>query len=248
MNSITHWLAGLSGPVVYAVVAGLVFVEDGFLVGVVLPGESAVVVGGVIARQGAVSVYWLCALVVVAAIAGDFIGYEIGRRSGPRIANSRFLRGRSERVDAAREMMNRRGAGAVFFGRFIAFVRTMVPGLAGLSRMPYRRFVRYNALGALLWGVGFTMLGYYAGDAYTQIEQVLGRFIAGAFVAVLLAVAVVWHMRRRRARRRREAEADAAAAAAEPAENDESDGAAEAGGVGEVGRPRLPLGGVRQLS
>ncbi|GAA2144272.1 hypothetical protein GCM10009760_31620 [Kitasatospora kazusensis] len=202
MNSITHWLAGLSGPVVYAVVAGLVFLEDGFFVGVVLPGESAVVVGGVIARQGAVSVYWLCALVVVAAVAGDFVGYEIGRRSGPRITGSRLLRGRAERVAAARELMRRRGAGAVFFGRFIAFVRTMVPGLAGLSRMPYGRFVRYNALGALFWGVGFTMLGYYAGDAYTRVEQLLGRFVALGFALVLLAVAVGWQVRRRRARRR----------------------------------------------
>ncbi|WP_441247676.1 DedA family protein [Kitasatospora sp. McL0602] len=186
MNSLTQWLAGLSGPLVYAVVTALVFVEDGFLVGLVLPGESAVVVGGVIAREGAVSVYWLSALVVLAAIAGDFVGYEIGRRSGPLITRSRFLRRRTDQVEAAQDLLRRRGPAAVFFGRFIAFARTLVPGLAGMARMPYRRFVRYNALGALLWGVGFTLLGYYLGDAYVRIEQAWGPYIAVGLLGILL--------------------------------------------------------------
>ncbi len=210
MNSVTQWLAGLSGPVVYAVVAALVFVEDGFLLGLVLPGESAVVVGGVIARQGAVSVYWLAALVVVAAVAGDFVGYEIGRRSGSLIRGSPFLRERTDQVAAAQALLRRRGPASVFFGRFIAFVRTLVPVLAGMARMPYRRFVRYNALGGLLWGVGFTLLGYYLGEAYVRIEQVWGRYIAFGFLAVLLVGLTVWRIRRRAERREAAATASAA--------------------------------------
>ncbi|MER5638069.1 DedA family protein [Kitasatospora sp. NPDC002227] len=206
MNSITHWLAGLSGPVVYAVVTALVLVEDGFLVGLVLPGESAVVVGGVIARQGAVSVSWLCMLVVLAAVAGDFVGYEIGRRGGPLLTGSRFLRHRADQVAAAQDLLRRRGPAAVFFGRFIAFARTLVPGLAGMARMPYREFVRWNALGALLWGVGFTLLGYYLGDAYVRIEQAWGPYIAIAVLGLLLLALLGRRALRHAARRRAERE------------------------------------------
>ncbi|MFF4364569.1 DedA family protein [Streptomyces sp. NPDC001594] len=136
MHTITDWLGSLSGPVVYAVVAALVFFEDTLFFGFVLPGETAVFVGGVLASQGKVSVYWLAVAVVLAAIAGDSVGYEIGHRFGPRILETRPLRRHRDRVEAAQDMIRRRGAPAVFFGRFIAFFRAMMPALAGISRMP----------------------------------------------------------------------------------------------------------------
>ncbi|MET7451637.1 DedA family protein [Streptomyces sp. NPDC005574] len=198
MHAITDWLSGLSGPVVYAVVAALVFAEDALFFGFVLPGETAVVLGGVLASQGKVSVWWLALVVVLAAIAGDSVGYEVGRRLGPRILGTRALSRHADRVAKAREMIRRRGPVAVFFGRFIAFFRAMMPALAGVSRMPYRRFLFYNALGGLAWGVGFTLLGYFAGTAYTRVEGLAGRGIAVVLALAAVTVAVVWHLRRRR--------------------------------------------------
>ncbi|WP_127357617.1 DedA family protein [Actinacidiphila soli] len=202
MNAITDWLAGLSGAVVYAVVAALVFCEDALFFGFVLPGETAVVLGGVLASQHHVSVYWLALCVVLAAIAGDSVGYEIGHRFGPRILTTRPLRRHQGRIADAQDLIRRRGPVAVFLGRFIAFFRAMMPALAGASHMPYRTFLLFNAMGGIAWGVGFTLLGYFAGSAYTQIEHTVGRVLALVLAAIVIAALVVWHFRRRRAAHR----------------------------------------------
>ncbi len=199
---ITGWLAGLSGPAVYAAVAALVFCEDALFFGFVLPGEASVVLGGVLAGQGQVSVCWMALAVVGAAIAGDSVGYEVGRRFGPAILASRPLRRHQGRVSSARDLIRRRGAVAVFLGRFVAFFRAMMPALAGISRMPYRTFLLFNVLGGLAWGVGFTLLGYFTGTAYVQVEHAVGRALAVVLAAVVIAALAAWHLRRRRARRR----------------------------------------------
>lgn len=201
-DSVTSWLGGLSGPVVYAVVGGLVFCEDALFFGFVLPGETAVVLGGALASQGKVSVVWLAAVVVLAAVAGDFAGYEVGRRAGPALLTARPLRRHRDRVDSARDLIRRRGGAAVFVGRFVAFLRAIMPALAGVSRMPGRTFVPFNAAGGLVWGVGFTLLGYFAGHAYSRIEHVAGEVIAIVVAAVVVVGAVVWRLRRRRSGRR----------------------------------------------
>ncbi|MCW2875026.1 DedA family protein [Actinacidiphila oryziradicis] len=201
MNSVTSWLAGLSGPVIYAVVAAMVFFEDALFFGFVLPGETAVVLGGVLAnRHHGVSVYWLALAVVIAAIAGDSVGYEIGHHFGPRILATRPLRGHQDRIGAAQDTIRRRGPIAVFFGRFIAFFRAMMPALAGISHMPYRTFLLFNALGGLTWGLGFTLVGYFAGSAYTQVEHTVGTALALVIAGLVVVALVVWHLRRRRAR------------------------------------------------
>lgn len=152
MNSITDWLSRSSGTAVYAIVGALVFCEDALFFGFVLPGETAAVLGGVVASQGRVSVFWLCVVVVLAAVAGDSVGYEVGKRLGPRILETRALRGHRERIGHAEELIRRRGPAAVFLGRFIAFFRALMPALAGISRMPYRVFLAFNAAGGLIWG------------------------------------------------------------------------------------------------
>ncbi len=200
LDSVTSWLGGLSGPVVYGVVGGLVFCEDALFFGFVLPGETAVVLGGVIAGQHRVSIVWLCVVVVVAAIVGDFVGYMIGRRVGPAILDTRMLRPHRDRVDKARDLIQRRGGVAVFLGRFIAFFRAVMPALAGMSRMPRHVFLLYNAAGGLLWGVGFTLLGYFAGSAYSRIEHVAGRVVAIVVACVVVVGVIVWRVRRRRSR------------------------------------------------
>ncbi|MEV6944906.1 DedA family protein [Streptomyces sp. NPDC051172] len=198
MHALVDWLADLSGPVVYLVVTALVFAEDALFFGFVLPGETAVIVGGVLARRGNVELVWLTLAVVLAAIAGDSIGYEIGRRAGPPLLSRGPLRRRAERVEKARDLIRRRGPAAVFVGRFVALFRSLVPAMAGASSMPYRRFLLYNALGGLLWGVGNALLGYAAGAAYQRAETLVGRTTALAFAAIVVVTLVVWRVRRHR--------------------------------------------------
>ena len=198
MSALTHWLEHLSGPVVYVVVVGLVFAEDAFFLGFVLPGETAVIVGGVLARQGVVELVWLAVAVVLAAIAGDGVGYALGRRLGPPVLHSRLLRRHAHGADRARDLIRRRGPAAVFIGRFVALFRSLVPALAGASNMPYRRFFLYNALGGLVWGVGNAVLGYALGAAYQRAEGLIGKTLALVVAALALVALVVWRVRRHR--------------------------------------------------
>ena len=204
MHAITDWLARSSGLAVYAVVGALVFCEDALFFGFVLPGETAAVLGGVVADQGGVSIYWMCAVVVLAAVAGDSVGYEVGRRFGPRILDTRALSGHRERIGRAQELIRKRGPAAVFLGRFIAFFRALMPALAGISRMPYHVFLAFNAAGGLVWGIGFTLLGYFAGNAYKRVESAAGTVAAIVVAVAVVAALVVWHLRRRRREGRQE--------------------------------------------
>ena len=181
-----------------AVVATLVFGEAAIFLGFVLPGETAVLLGGFLASTGRVSVVVLGVVVVVAAVAGDSVGYEVGRRFGPRLLRTRVLRGHAGRVEGARAFLDGRGGSAVLVGRFTAFLRAVTPGLAGLSGMRYRRFLVWNAAGGLLWGAGCVVAGYLAGSSYKQVAHYLGQ--GGAVAAALLVVAalVAWRVARRR--------------------------------------------------
>ncbi|MFJ7243214.1 DedA family protein [Kitasatospora sp. NPDC098652] len=202
MHAITDWLRGLSGPVVYAVVGAMVFTEDALFFSFFIPGESAAVLGGFIAHQGSVSLGWMILVVVCAAVLGDSAGYEIGRHLGPTILRTRPLRRHAKRVETAQDLIRRRGPAAVFVGRFIAFFRPLVPSLAGMSRMPYRRFLFYNALGGLAWAFGFTLLGYFAGAAYSRVEGTVGRVAAITIAALVAVTLLVWFLRRHHARGR----------------------------------------------
>lgn len=198
MSAILNQLSTLPALWAYAVIATLVLAEAALFIGFVLPGETAVLIGGALAATGQLTLAPLLILVVVAAVVGDSIGYEVGRKLGPRLLTLRPMARHLERIERARESIRTRGGLAVLIGRSTAFLRAVMPALAGLSRMPYRTFLLYNALGALLWGVAITLLGYFAGHSLPRVERALGR--GGALLAaVLLALLLVaLHRRRRR--------------------------------------------------
>jgi membrane protein DedA with SNARE-associated domain len=200
MRNITSHLLNVSPVLVYLLVGLLIFGEDALFVGFVLPGETAAVLGGVAVARGSGSLLVILAVVVGAAIVGDTVGYEVGRHFGTRILRIRLLRRYGSRLDDARRFLAHRGGSAVFFGRFVAFFRAVMPALAGTVRMPYGRFLAFNAAGGLIWGVGFTLVGYLAGNSYAAVQRTIGR--AGTFIVAGLTVIafVTWRVRRRRRR------------------------------------------------
>ncbi|MGA2432971.1 MAG: DedA family protein [Acidimicrobiales bacterium] len=189
-------IQSLPSGLVYTVVAFLVFGEAALFIGFVLPGETSVIIAGVVASQGRVNIVALCVLVVVAAILGDSVGYFVGQRWGARLLEMKLFQRRREDVDRAIEGLRRRGPFYVFLGRFTAFLRAVMPGLAGLSRMQYGRFLIANASGAIAWGVAFSLLGYFAGTALTKIEK-YASWAGIAVLVVLVAVIVTIYFVRR---------------------------------------------------
>jgi len=190
----------LHGAPAYALVGGLAFAEAALFVGFVLPGETAVILGGVLAHEHMVSLPVIAAVAVVAAITGDSVGYEVGRRFGTRLLDSRLFAKRRESLEKGQQALRRHGGKAVFLARFTAFLRAVMPGLAGTARMPYLRFLAFNAAGGLIWAVSFTLLGYLAGASYHTVEKVAGRAGEAILALILLAVLVFAIRRRRRER------------------------------------------------
>ena len=201
MSGLLESVLTASPALVYAVVIALVFVEDAVFVGFVVPGETAAILGGVAASRGTVSLTGMIVAVVLAAIVGDSVGYEVGRAAGPRVLRARMLDRHRDRLDAARSLLARRGSIAVFLGRSIAFFRAVMPALAGMASMPYRRFLVANAAGGLVWGVATVLLGYLAGNSYQRVEKAFGRGVAVAVAVVVLLAIGLWVLRRRRSER-----------------------------------------------
>ena len=190
-------LLNLHGWEAYALVGALVFAEAGILIGFVFPGETAVILGGVAASRGHIEIAALIVVVVTCAIAGDSLGYLVGQRWGRRLLGVRMLRRRQRTLDRVLDQLNRRGAIAVFVARFTAFLRAVVPGLAGMSSLPYRVFLPANAAGGVVWGTAYCLLGYVVGSAYTKLEH--DSAIASDVLLGLIVVAlVVFAVRRRR--------------------------------------------------
>ncbi|HEX3929831.1 MAG TPA: DedA family protein [Nocardioides sp.] len=181
------------------IIVAVVFGEAALLFGFVLPGETAVVYGGVLADAGKVSVVLVLALVVVAAVAGDSVGFEVGRALGPRLVRAPVLRNHVERVELAQAYLRRRGGRAVVMGRFTAFLRAVMPGLAGASRMEYRRFLVFNVIGGVIWATACVLLGFFAAHSIGRITHALGVTSAVIVVVIVVGVLWAWHRRSREA-------------------------------------------------
>lgn len=192
VSYILHEIHSLPAALTYVLVTALVFGEAAFFVGFVLPGETAVLVAGVAASQGRVNIVLVCVLVVAAAIAGDSVGFAIGHRYGEQLMRLKILRRRRPALERALEGLRRRGPIYVFIGRFTAFMRAVMPALAGMSRMNYRRFLIANAAGGLLWSVAFTLLGYFAGTALTRIEK-YASWLGIAVLVVMVLFFIIYH-------------------------------------------------------
>ncbi|MEX1140752.1 MAG: VTT domain-containing protein [Thermoleophilaceae bacterium] len=182
-------------------VLAIVFVESGLLVGFMLPGDSLLFTAGLLSAAGTLPDVWILLLTIpVAAIAGDQVGYLIGRKAGPAIfkrPDSRFLR--PEHVERSQEFFDRYGGRTIVIARFVPIVRTLAPVMAGVSHMRYRTFVAYNVVGGVGWAVGVTTLGYFLG----QVDFVKANIELIILAIVGLSVVPIAVEMRRAARARR---------------------------------------------
>lgn len=197
------------GPLALLLVMAVVFAETGLLLGFFLPGDSLLFLAGALVASGVIHLpIWLVALgVFAAAVAGDQVGYLIGRRLGPALftrPDSRLFK--QEHAVRAQAFFTRHGQVAVIVARFMPVVRTFVPVVAGVGTMPRRRFTTYNVVGALIWAVGIVAAGFLFGGIGLVAAHI--ELITISMAAVSLVPAAVGIVRSRRAGR---------AAAARPA-------------------------------
>jgi len=184
----------------YLIIFAAAALECAAFAGLLVPGESLVLASGFFAHQGILDLFPVMVATATGAIMGDNIGYFLGSRLGREWLLRRGSRFgiRKRGLAKVERFFERQGPKAVFFGRFVGFARALVPFVAGASDMPYRKFVLYDALGAVLWTIGFVTLGYVLGASWQVAEQWIGR--SGLILGVIVALVGlgIWIHRRRK--------------------------------------------------
>jgi membrane protein DedA with SNARE-associated domain/membrane-associated phospholipid phosphatase len=195
------------GPWTYLLVGVLAFLETGAFVGLIAPGETTVIVGGVIAGQGEISLSVLITITWACAVAGDVASYTVGRKLGRGwlLRHGERLKITEERLEQVERFFERRGGLTILIGRFIGFVRALAPFIAGTSRMPLRRFLPYDVLGAGAWAATFATLGYVFWHSFDQLTTYVSRglFAFATVVVVVGALVGLVQLRRDPEKRRR---------------------------------------------
>ena len=184
-----------------ALLAGIVFAESGLLIGFFLPGDSLLFIAGFLSSNAGGNLLPALPLVagvtVIAAIAGDQVGYLFGKRVGPKLfgrPKSRLFN--PQHMVRAHEFFEKFGAKTIVIARFVPIVRTFAPIVAGIGTMRYRTFLIYNIAGGLLWGVGVTSLGYFLGEIDAVKNNIEIAILVIVFVSLLpMAIELIRHRR-----------------------------------------------------
>jgi membrane-associated protein len=162
----------------------IVFAESGLFFGFFLPGDSLLLTAGLLASQGKLEIAALLIILPIAAILGDNVGYWFGKKTGSHIFNrDESLLFRRKNLLAAQAFYDRHGGKTIILARFMPFIRTFAPIVAGAVEMPFRRFFTFNVIGGLLWGVGVTLAGYYLGQVIPDIDRYF-LVVVGAVIVV----------------------------------------------------------------
>jgi membrane-associated protein len=207
-----HLLEGilrLPPPLVLALVFLFPAVEASVFVGVLVPGEIGIVLGGVLANQHKLPLWAVLVAAIAGAIIGDTIGYWVGKRYGEwllsRLPNKILDK---DKVHRAEGTVRHYGGRAVFVGRFTAALRALVPGTAGMSGVHYGKFLAWNAAGGIIWATIFVMIGYLAGSQYQHIEK-YANYIGIGLLVLIAVVLVLRHRRNQRRAKSRDSETTA---------------------------------------
>jgi len=174
-------------------IAAIVFAESGLLIGFFLPGDTLLFTAGFFAAQGKLSLGWLLAAVVIAAIAGDNVGYTLGKRMGKRLFTRKDgILFRHDYIMRAEKFYEEHGGKTIILARFVPVIRTFAPVVAGAAKMDRKKFFAYNVIGGLSWGIGVTMLGYWLGSKIPNIDHYLLPMVLVATVFTFGPAA--WHV------------------------------------------------------
>ncbi len=177
----------------------IIFAETGLLIGFFLPGDSLLFTAGLLAGQGKLNLAFVAIGAFVAAVVGDQVGFTIGQQIGPRLfrkPDSRLFK--QEYVEHTKAFFEKHGPKTIVLARFVPIVRTFAPVVAGVGEMPRKLFLTYNVVGAAIWAIGITMLGWVLGDALgDSIDKYLLPIIALIIVVSLIPPFLEWRKAKR---------------------------------------------------
>src|SRR3954471_13757560 len=198
LEHIIKSLADTLGKWTYVLVGAMAFLETGAFVGFIAPGEFTVILGGVIAGEGTISIIPLIGIVWVCAIAGDSISFLIGHRVGRQflLKHGPKVRITEERFSQVEDYFDHHGGKTIVIGRFIGFVRPLAPFIAGSSRMTYRRFLPYSVVGTGLWGTTFCLVGYIFWRSFDKVSKIAGRATLGLGIIAVIVGGIYYAGRR----------------------------------------------------
>ena len=197
LGTFDEQFSSLAPVIFYVIVGAIVFIETGLLFGFFLPGDSVLFSAGLVAAaHGDIDITLLVAIIFMAAFIGDQVGFVLGRKVGRPYLDKRKSPRVQRMIARSEAFYEKTGWWAVVAARFFPWIRTFVPPIAGISRMNYYRFLSANALGALLWGVGITLSGYYA--ATIPWVKTSSYAIAAFFIIASIVSGIVNYLRRPR--------------------------------------------------
>ncbi len=196
----SHWIETTASWLVannlqiplFALLILFAFGEAAAFIGFVLPGETSLLIGGVLAHEKVWPLWLFLICAIIGVIAGDSVGYEVGKHFGPRIEVSRL--GRlvgAKRWALAQHIFDKYHGGAIFFGRAQALLRALVPALAGMNKVPYRTFLKWNAAGGIVFSTIVILLGYEFANQLTKLEKVLKYWAFGFLTVVIIVILVI---------------------------------------------------------
>src|SRR3954451_15485235 len=194
LEHIIKSLADTLGKWTYVLVGAMAFLETGAFVGFIAPGEFTVILGGVIAGEGTISIIPLIGIVWACAIAGDSISFLIGHRVGRQflLKHGAKLRITEQRFHQVEDYFDRHGGKTIVIGRFIGFVRPLAPFIAGTSRMTYGRFIPYSIVGTGLWGTTFCLVGYIFWRSFDKVSNIAGKATLGLGILAVLIGGILY--------------------------------------------------------
>jgi len=190
-NTLTGWAS-------YAVLWAIIFSETGLLVGFLLPGDSLLFIVGMVAGLGKLNIVLINILLISAAVIGDAVGYQLGKRAGPPIFNrpdSRWFK--QEHLRKTQAYYEKHGGKTIIYARFVPIIRTFAPFVAGVAQMSYSRFLSFNIFGGIGWVMSLTLLGYFIGDQEIVRKNLEKVILAIILISVAPVLIEAWRSRQR---------------------------------------------------
>lgn len=188
VDTVLDWVLGLRGTVALGGVFAMAFVETALFVGLVIPGETAMAIAGVLAARHGLSLTTMVVVGAVGAVAGDNLSYWVARRGGRGVVfRYDWIRHRAEpRLRRSARFFDRHGPKAILIGRWIGWLRAVLPFSAGLSEMPYGRFLVWTIIAGATWAATIVSLGYFLGDLFVQGLRTYATPIVLGFLAIAI--------------------------------------------------------------